>query len=88
VIKYDICDGFLCGEIEAQSDEDAVAEARKWLALAVADGEAFDCEWELAEGEEDELTAHFCRLEPDDGEIAGEVTVKVRKVGGRVVVVE
>jgi hypothetical protein len=84
-MKYCITDeGGLSGEFEADNGQAAKGEALRWLAGAVED-KNFLGEWLLAEGDEAEWGAGFCRLDDDDEPI--EVKVKIRNVGGVVVVV-
>jgi len=86
-MKYCISDeGALSGEFEADNDRAAKGEALRWLAGAVEDKNALG-EWLLAEGEVSEWGAGFCRLDDDDDDEPIEVKVKIRNVGGVVVVV-
>jgi hypothetical protein len=90
---YDVSDGCFDGEIVAENDADALKAAKAWLAGVACDVEA---DWsDLQEGDEGSISAGVSKSINDDGDfddddycVVGEVTIKVRRVGGLIVAVE
>jgi hypothetical protein len=87
-IDYFVADIWFDDEITADNDAAAMDAARSWLVGLI---DAYDAEaaWDhLREGDAAFLTAGVTRMDSAIDEVTGEVTITVRRVGGRVVAAE
>ena len=88
MIAYYVCDGVWDDEIFAEDDAAAMKAAKAWLVDLIGEYESVAGWDDLKEGEESEMIAGVTRVDSDIDDVTGETTIKVRRVGGRIAVVD